>query len=87
MTISKLPQFDESDEGPKYEEGTVTVPFKGDDAQLYDKMKDYCYQYGPTQQEVIREALREFFKDKSINPRPEAIRNRTRVGRKRKNHF
>jgi hypothetical protein len=86
MAKTKLSKFEESeDDATQYEEGSVSVPFKGtEDAKLLEKLKDYSYQYGPTQQETMREALRKFLADKDIKPRPEAVKNRTKVGRKRK---
>jgi hypothetical protein len=87
MAKTKLSKFEESeDDGQQYEESSVSVPFKGqEDAKLLDLLKDYCYQYGPTQKETMREALRQFLKGKDIKPRPDAVKQRTKVGRKRKN--
>lgn len=53
--------------------------------ELIEKIKDYAYWEGLTQQQVIAEALELFLKDKSIESRPEALKNRPRPGRKPKN--
>lgn len=52
---------------------------------LMENMKDYGYWEGLTQKDIIIESLKLFFKDKEIRPRPDKIRNRTKVGRKPKN--
>lgn len=54
------------------------------DSNLLEQVKDYAYWNGFTQQQIIMRALEAFFKDKEVNPRPEAVRNRPRVGRKPK---
>lgn len=51
--------------------------------ELKDKMQDYAYWEGYTQQEIINIALEDFLKDKKPNSRPEAVRNR-KVGRRKK---
>jgi hypothetical protein len=51
---------------------------------LMENMKDYGYWEGLTQKDIILESLRLYFKDKEIRPRPDKIRNRTKVGRKPK---
>ncbi len=51
--------------------------------ELKDKMQDYAYWEGYTQQEIINMALEQFLKTKKPNPRPEAVKNR-KLGRKRK---
>lgn len=53
--------------------------------ELIEKIKDYAYMEGFTQQQVVAEAIELFFKDKSIESRPEALKNRPRPGRKPKN--
>ena len=87
MTISKLPQYNEEQDDNTPEEGSVTVHFKGEDAKVLETLKDFCYQFGPTQQDTMIQALKDFFKDKTIQPRPELARNRKKVGRKRKHNF
>ena len=52
---------------------------------LMENMKDYGYWEGLTQKDIILESLKLYFKDKEIRPRPDKIRNRTKVGRKPKN--
>ena len=54
--------------------------------ELIEKIKDYAYREGLTQQQVVAEAIELFFKKKSIESRPEALKNRPRPGRKPK-HF
>jgi hypothetical protein len=49
-----------------------------------EKMKDYGYWEGLTQKDIILESLKLYFKDKEIRPRPDKIRNKTKVGRKPK---
>ena len=55
------------------------------DYQLIEQIKDYAYGQGLTQQQVVREAVALFLKDKPIESRPEALKNRPRPGRKPKN--
>lgn len=50
-----------------------------------EKIKDYAYWEGLTQQQVVAEAMAHFFKDKSIKSRPESLKNRRRPGPKLKN--
>ena len=52
---------------------------------LMENMKDYGYWEGLTQKDIILESLKLYFQDKEIRPRPDKIRNRTKVGRKPKN--
>lgn len=52
---------------------------------LIEKIKDYAYWEGLTQQQVVGEAMELFFKDKSIKSRPESLKNRPKPGRKPKN--
>ncbi|NIJ54009.1 hypothetical protein [Dyadobacter arcticus] len=49
-----------------------------------ENMKDYGYWEGLTQKDIILESLKLYFQDKEIRPRPDKIRNRTKVGRKPK---
>jgi hypothetical protein len=51
---------------------------------LMENMKDYGYWEGLTQKDIILESLKSYFKDKEIRPRPDKIRNKTKVGRKPK---
>ena len=53
--------------------------------ELIEKIKDYAYWQGLTQQQVVTEAVALFLKDKPIKSRPEALKNRPRPGRKPKN--
>jgi hypothetical protein len=52
---------------------------------LMENMKDYGYWEGLTQKDIILESLKIYFKDREIRPRPDKIRNKTKVGRKPKN--
>ena len=58
---------------------TVKVYF-----ELMEKIKDYAYWEGLIQQEITIQALELFFQDKAIKSRPEAVKNRPKVGRKPK---
>ncbi|WP_159467562.1 hypothetical protein [Dyadobacter sp. 3J3] len=51
---------------------------------LLEKMKDYGYWEGLTQKDIILEALTRYFDAAEIRPRPDKIRNKTKVGRKPK---
>lgn len=51
---------------------------------MADKLKDYAYWERLTQQETMLEALKQFLEGKAIKSRPEAVKNRKSVGRKRK---
>lgn len=52
--------------------------------ELIEKIKDYAYWEGLTQQQVVSEAIELFFKDMPIKSRPESLKNRPRPGRKPK---
>lgn len=52
--------------------------------ELVEKLKDYSYWEGLTQQEVILQSIEHFLKDKPIKSRPAALKNRPKLGRKRK---
>lgn len=54
------------------------------ESMLSEKIKDYAYWEGLTQQEIIMQALRAFMQDKSVKSRPEAVKKRARLGRKKK---
>jgi hypothetical protein len=54
------------------------------ESMLAEKIKDYAYWEGLTQQEIIMQALKIFMEDKSVKSRPEAVRKRARLGRKKK---
>lgn len=53
---------------------------------LMENMKDYGYWEGLTQKDIILESLKLYFQNKEIRPRPDKIRNKTKVGRKPKNN-
>lgn len=53
---------------------------------LFNKIKDYGYWEGLTQQEICCQALEIFFEKKEIKSRPDSVKNRPKVGRKKKNH-
>lgn len=50
---------------------------------IIEKIKDYAYWERMTQKEVILQALEQFLSNKSIKSRPDEVKNRTKVGRKR----
>ncbi|HEV7380231.1 MAG TPA: hypothetical protein VGN64_10580 [Dyadobacter sp.] len=52
---------------------------------LMENMKDFGYWEGLTQKDIILESLKLYFQNKEIRPRPDKIRNKTKVGRKPKN--
>ena len=49
-----------------------------------EKVKDYGYWEGLNQSEVICAAVDLFFNNKTINPRPEKVKNKRKPGRKPK---
>lgn len=55
------------------------------DNDLIEQMKDYGYWEGLSLREIIIESLKVFFKNKDVQPRPDKVKNRTKVGRKPKN--
>jgi hypothetical protein len=65
-------------------EGVPTKVTFDCDYNLMENMKDYGYWEGLTQKDIILESLKLYFQDKEIRPRPDKIRNRTKVGRKPK---
>ncbi|KAA0993129.1 hypothetical protein [Dyadobacter aurulentus] len=65
-------------------EGAPTKVTFDCDYILMENMKDYGYWEGLTQKDIILESLKLYFEDKEIRPRPDKIRNRTKVGRKPK---
>ncbi|WP_353719585.1 hypothetical protein [Dyadobacter sp. 676] len=65
-------------------EGAPTKVTFDCDYVLMENMKDYGYWEGLTQKDIIIESLKLYFQDKEIRPRPDKIRNRTKVGRKPK---
>jgi hypothetical protein len=65
-------------------DGTPTKVTFDCDFVLMENMKDYGYWEGLTQKDIIIESLKLYFQDKEIRPRPDKIRNRTKVGRKPK---
>ncbi|TLV03092.1 hypothetical protein [Dyadobacter luticola] len=65
-------------------EGAPTKVTFDCDYILMENMKDYGYWEGLTQKDIILESLKLYFQDKEIRPRPDKIRNRTKVGRKPK---
>jgi len=54
--------------------------------ELMEKIKDFAYWQGLTQQQTTTQALEYWLKDKPIKTRPEAVKNRQKVGRKKKRH-
>ena len=69
---------------PEVAEGAPTKVTFDCDYVLMENMKDYGYWEGLTQKDIILESLKLYFQDKEIRPRPDKIRNRTKVGRKPK---
>jgi len=53
-------------------------------SELTEKIKDYAYWEGLTQQEVILQSLEHWLKNKPIKSRPATLKNRPKIGRKRK---
>ena len=51
---------------------------------LLEKLKDWGYWEGLTQQDIIIEALNIYFKDKTTKSRPDRIKNKKKAGRKAK---
>lgn len=62
---------------------TTRLAVDVDDSML-EKIKDYAYWEGFTQQEVAIQAFEAFLEKKKIASRPERVRNRPKVGRKPK---
>lgn len=62
---------------------TTRLAVDVDDSML-EKIKDYAYWEGFTQQEVAIQAFEAFLKNKKIDSRPERVRNRPKVGRRPK---
>lgn len=54
------------------------------ESELKDKVQDFGYWEGYTQQDVIILALEDFLSKKDIKERPEAIKNKKTAGRKKK---
>ncbi len=63
---------------------TTRLAVDVDDSML-EKIKDYAYWEGFTQQEVAIQAFEAFLENKKIDSRPERVRNRPKVGRRPKN--
>ncbi|WP_138476317.1 hypothetical protein [Dyadobacter bucti] len=76
----------ETNEQPIEVDGPPTKVTFDCDYVLMENMKDYGYWEGLTQKDIILESLKLYFQDKEIRPRPDKIRNRTKVGRKPKNY-
>lgn len=55
--------------------------------ELIEKIKDYAYWEGLTQQDVATRALELFMRDKKVKSRPEALKRRPRPGRKPKHSY
>lgn len=55
------------------------------ESMLAEKVKDYAYWEGLTQQEIILQALEDFMQDKLVKGRPEAVKRKAKLGRKHKN--
>jgi hypothetical protein len=51
---------------------------------LVEKIKDYAYWEGHTQQDILLHALTQFLSAKPIKSRPEAVKNRPKLGRRPK---
>jgi hypothetical protein len=51
---------------------------------LIEKIKNYAYWEGLTQQDILLQALEFFIKDKTIKDRPDTLKLRKRNGRKKK---
>jgi hypothetical protein len=79
--VHEEPEITKANEVP---EGAPTKVTFDCDYILMENMKDYGYWEGLTQKDIILESLKLYFQDKEIRPRPDKIRNRTKVGRKPK---
>ena len=79
--VQEEPEITKANEVP---EGAPTKVTFDCDYILMENMKDYGYWEGLTQKDIILESLKLYFQDKEIRPRPDKIRNRTKVGRKPK---
>jgi hypothetical protein len=79
--VQEEPENTKANEVP---EGAPTKVTFDCDYILMENMKDYGYWEGLTQKDIILESLKLYFQDKEIRPRPDKIRNRTKVGRKPK---
>ena len=77
-------QEEPTDKASEVVEGAPTKVTFDCDYILMENMKDYGYWEGLTQKDIILESLKLYFQDKEIRPRPDKIRNRTKVGRKPK---
>ena len=75
--------FEANSSTPENNSAPTKVTFDCDYV-LLEKMKDYGYWEGVTQKDIILEALTRYFDSAEIRPRPEKIRNKTKVGRKPK---
>lgn len=82
VQLSKQPSKQAAIEIPQGRPSKMNFTFSH---ALIEKIKDYAYWEGLTQQQVVAEALALFFKGKSIKSRPESLKNRPRPGRKPKN--
>jgi hypothetical protein len=51
---------------------------------LVEKVKDYAYWEGYSQQEILLHALTQFLSTKTINSRPDVVKNRPKLGRRPK---
>lgn len=86
--LPRVADIQEDTEVGMVENGVEQAPTKVTfdcDYILMENMKDYGYWEGLTQKDIILESLKLYFKDKEIRPRPDKIRNKTKVGRKPKN--
>lgn len=80
--VVETPNVNQVEEKTDYPPTKVTFDC---DHHLMENMKDYGYWEGLSQKDIILEALTQYFKSKEVRPRPEKIRNRPKVGRKKKN--
>ncbi|QRR00339.1 hypothetical protein [Dyadobacter sandarakinus] len=82
--VTDIQEEEQSTAKESVPEGAPTKVTFDCDYVLMENMKDYGYWEGLTQKDIILESLRLYFEDKEIRPRPDKIRNRTKVGRKPK---
>jgi len=82
--VSDINDDTEVNSSPSEVNGVPTKVTFDCDYSLLEKMKDYGYWEGLTQKDIILEALTRYFDSAEIRPRPDKIRNKTKVGRKPK---
>ena len=80
--LTAIPQQEETPQSGQYATEKETKVTFNIGESLQEKLKDWGYWEGLTQQDIIIEALAFYFKDKTTRPRPDKIKNKKKVGRK-----